>query len=222
MRKQKDLVHNTEWDYLIILDACRYDYFKEVNWLPGELEPVWSEGSATDTWFPNTFDKSINASLVTAHPFFSSVNPKNLDLSVFNSRHYVEKGTSSKKNGVRMGLCPPEHTTDAVLDLDKDKFMVHYCQPHPPFIGTPEIKFPDTEIYDKVKEGTLSLDFVKEAYRGNLIYVLKEVERLIENVDGKVVITSDHGELLGERGLFGHSFLITCKELRVVPWFVCD
>ena len=34
-----------DWDNLIILDACRYDYFKEMNTIDGELRPVLSQGS---------------------------------------------------------------------------------------------------------------------------------------------------------------------------------
>jgi len=34
-----------DWDNLIILDACRYDYFKEYNEISGDLEPVVSKAS---------------------------------------------------------------------------------------------------------------------------------------------------------------------------------
>lgn len=30
LRSQKRLIHETDWDTLIVLDACRYGYFKEV------------------------------------------------------------------------------------------------------------------------------------------------------------------------------------------------
>lgn len=223
MKRQKDLIYNTEWDYLVILDACRYDTFKQVNWLEGDLEPVWTEGSATDAWHPKTFDRPINASLVTAHPFFSSLNPKKLDFSVYNFRHYVSEGISREVEGRRMNYCPPEHTTDRVLELanasDNDNFIVHYCQPHFPALGEPQLLKDEGDITKDLKNGAVSLDFVKKAYKGNLEYVLKEVERLANNLRGRIIVTSDHGELLGENKMFGHPHTVTCPELRVVPWF---
>jgi len=225
MNKQKELIHNTGWDYLIILDACRYDYFQEVNWFSGELQPVWSEGSATDAWFPNTFKKPVDAAMISAHPFFSPVNPKKLDLKVFNPHIYVEEGVGEgiREDGGEMNLVYPEYTTNKALDFIKSedkKAVIHYLQPHAPFLGEPEILQPGRFIYDKVKRGVLSLDFVKEAYKGNLIYVLKEAEKIIEKVsESKVVITADHGELLGEYGFYAHPHIVTCNELRKVPWF---
>jgi hypothetical protein len=58
---------------------------------------------------------------------------------------------------------------------------------------------------------------VKEYYRKDLRLALKEVKRLIESLDGKVVVTSDHGELLGEGG-WGHYIGGKEKELIEVPW----
>lgn len=42
-------VMREEWDYLIILDACRYDYFAAIweNYFDGELEKRVSLGSGT-------------------------------------------------------------------------------------------------------------------------------------------------------------------------------
>jgi hypothetical protein len=37
------------------------------------------------------------------------------------------------------------------------------------------------------------------AYKENLRHVLKNVEDLLEIINGKTVITSDHGNLIGDR-----------------------
>ena len=70
---------------------------------------------------------------------------------------------------------------------------------------------------------------LKEAYRDNLRLVLKHAADLVPMLEGKVVITSDHGEALGEHGLFLHplfrpyfphrSWGLAVAELRIVPWF---
>lgn len=40
---------------------------------------------------------------------------------------------------------------------------------------------------------------MRAVYAENIEYVMEALERLIDSIDGKIVITSDHGELLGER-----------------------
>jgi len=219
MRKQKDLIYNTEWDYLVILDACRYDIFKQVNWLSGDLEPVWTEGSETTSWFSNTFTEPIDTILISPHPFFSPMNPKKLSFVNFKDTHYVERGTRIRERGVVMGLAPPEYTTDEVLKLKPDKAIIHYCQPHFPALGEPKLIYGHSKLHQMVKNGEITQDYMKRAYRGNLEYVLREVERLMDNMDGKFIITADHGELFGEHGMYGHPVYYTAPELRVVPWF---
>jgi len=46
-----------EWDYLIILDACRYDYFSAFwkNYFDGELEKRVSLGSCMLEWCLKSF-----------------------------------------------------------------------------------------------------------------------------------------------------------------------
>ena len=49
--KRNDGTHimDEDWDNLIILDACRYDLFEEVNTIDGTLESRISLGSASIT-----------------------------------------------------------------------------------------------------------------------------------------------------------------------------
>ena len=61
-----------------------------------------------------------------------------------------------------------------------------------------------------------------KAYIINLKLVLEALQILIQNIltndaEAKIVITSDHGELLGENGKFGHG--IEHPVVREVPWF---
>jgi hypothetical protein len=59
-----------------------------------------------------------------------------------------------------------------------------------------------------------------EVYRENLRIVLDYIEEFIESVDGKSVVTADHGELLGDSKLqrYGHPEGVYLPELRIVPW----
>jgi len=59
------------------------------------------------------------------------------------------------------------------------------------------------------KEGVAG---VRNAYRENLELVLNYVKQLVAEIpSGKIIITADHGEWLGEDGRYGHA-------LMEVPW----
>ena len=57
---------------------------------------------------------------------------------------------------------------------------------------------------------------------------MSEIEGLVKALDGRSVITADHGELFNEQplpfgeGLYGHPKKIKTDSLRQVPWFVVD
>lgn len=66
------------------------------------------------------------------------------------------------------------------------------------------------------------------AYRENLEAVLPAVERLLSELDGRTVVTADHGQLFGERLFsipirkYGHPPGLYPEELVKVPWHVFD
>lgn len=114
--------------------------------------------------------------------------------------------------------------------------IIHYFQPHAPYIGeTKLLGYTDTlpfahfdnqeasppcrPIWEGVRSGTLDGDLVKRAYRDNLRLVLSEARKLVDAIPKvPAFITSDHGELLGEDGLWGHHEF-DHKKIREVPWF---
>lgn len=66
----------------------------------------------------------------------------------------------------------------------------------------------------------MDLDQIKEGYVTNLKLVLKEVKKLISKLEGKIVVTADHGEAFGERGEFFHSTVLTSNPVvREVPFW---
>ncbi|KXB04317.1 hypothetical protein AKJ48_03015, partial [candidate division MSBL1 archaeon SCGC-AAA261O19] len=82
-----------EWDNLIILDACRYDYFERIcdNYLSGNLKKVISPGSGTSEWLRRVFDnkKFDDIVYVSANPF---INPRGSNLvEGFNGRECFYK-----------------------------------------------------------------------------------------------------------------------------------
>jgi len=73
-----------------------------------------------------------------------------------------------------------------------------------------------------VREGAVTWDDVRAAYAANLRLVLGHARELAGLLRGRLVITADHGELLGEDGRFGHDPTLTYKELYLVPWMETD
>ena len=59
---------------------------------------------------------------------------------------------------------------------------------------------------------------LRKAYAVNLELVLEQVVELVKYLSGKIVITSDHGELLGERRCFTHTPGSNSRYLLEVPW----
>jgi arylsulfatase A-like enzyme len=107
---------------------------------------------------------------------------------------------------------------------DPDRLLVHYMQPHEPYIAEAlESKEPLDPRWknpiEQLQQGNLDRETVWEAYLDNLRVVLDEVERLLENVDAeRVVITADHGEAFGEYGFYEHPIGCPHPVVKQVPW----
>lgn len=111
---------------------------------------------------------------------------------------------------------------------DFDRMIVHYNQPHHPFIpdpvgaGSNPHKRSDTgrSVWDRLRDREVDADRVWNAYRENLRYVLDRLPNLLGNIDAdKPIITADHGNAIGEHGLYGHPRATTPIDALVkVPW----
>lgn len=62
-------------------------------------------------------------------------------------------------------------------------------------------------------------DQLREFYEDNLCWALDKVERLLDELEGELVITSDHGEAFGEGGEFFHPLGTTNSAVREVPFW---
>lgn len=111
------------------------------------------------------------------------------------------------------------------------RHLVHYHQPHTPFIGPTGQKY-FNELPHKLGwiDGNISIsdEIIQQAYEENVKIILQEVEQLLTHLEGKTVISADHGEVLGERGTpvplkhYGHMSGYYIDELTTVPWFIVE
>lgn len=224
-------VMNEDWDFLIVLDACRYDYFEKLNFFGGELEKRVSLGSSTWEWVENNFSGFYPDTIyVSGNPWVSITWMKDQMEYDFIPFPYIDRVWDY---GYDMNLftVPPESVTRAALK-DKERFpkykmIVHYLQPHHPFIGhwegLEEVLQLSWEkgkgIWELLMDGIIGPEVVQTAYEKNLVVVLWAVSELIEELDGEIVITSDHGNCFGEHGLYGHPKGKRVGPLVEVPWF---
>jgi hypothetical protein len=79
----------------------------------------------------------------------------------------------------------------------------------------------------QVVTGEIGADEIEDVirdYEENLAVVLPYIEGLLTELGGKTVVTSDHGNLLGERTSpipvrdWGHPLSLYAEELVSVPW----
>jgi hypothetical protein len=83
-------------------------------------------------------------------------------------------------------------------------------------------------VWVRLQRGDLSRESVWKAYRENLELVLDSVKTLLEADTGKAVITSDHGNLLGDwvgpipTRAYGHPHNLYTDGLLEVPWLIIE
>lgn len=135
-------IMNEDWDYLIILDACRYDVFEnEIKHRKlakiGKLEYRISRGSDTSTFLLENFKGKYydDVVYVTANPF--------VDMLVKDSFYKVipvwNKGWNEKYNTV-LPSTVYEYALNALRKYPNKRLIIHFMQPHHPFLSLCEIK----------------------------------------------------------------------------------
>jgi len=277
--KGKTNLMEEKWDYLIILDACRYDYFQKVfgNYLRGTLRKARSPASATSEWLKKTFTRRYDDVVyVSANPY---INSRGVDVVGFDARDYFHKIVDVWDFGWNeaVGTVPPEEVNaaaiTATLTHPNKRLIIHYLQPHAPYISLANHAPESVLSPDKLRSGVFLLRnpvirhfwkilsgesrFLEDAlvnkvvwkisrlfgplpslpmndalrlvgrkgllraYEANVRIVLTHVAKLVDRLQGKIVVTSDHGELLGEKNEYYHRPQHYISPLIDVPYLEC-
>lgn len=227
-------VMDEDWDTLILLDACRYDMFAERVPFDGELESRISLGSTSEEFLQQNFSdgKYHDTVYVNANAYL----PR-LGLDKDGTFHAVIDLLEDWDD--ELETAHPETVTQAALDANRQfpnkRLIIHYMQPHIPFTGEFGRELQKSIDYRSVwkplrdDEATVRLDDVWRAYNENLTFVFNYVGELLEALDGRTVISADHGNLVGERSkpfltrrMYGHPWGVYTPELVQVPWHVVE
>ena len=192
----RDLISDNEWDYLFVIDACRYDYFAKYNFIPGKLEKFTSVGSCTSEWIKKTFSEGdwSDVIYISGTPQVSSyMLKKYIGKNPFYSIDDVWKYNWSED----LNTVHPASLNDALLKSIKlhpnKRHIVHYIQPHQPFIGEKRLnekinsyksrgrllgKNNDdgSDLWSLELNGQIDINDVVEAYISNLKLVLLYIQ----------------------------------------------
>jgi len=276
--KEQDLFES-EWDTLILLDACRYDYFKNVyeEYLSGKLQKRKSIASRTGPWLRRNFGEGNHNEIVyvSSTPQINSTGTEvthGFDPSVFHKVVDVwDWGWKDELNTV-LPKTTAKATRNARAKYPGKRIISHFNQPHIPYISLgplSESNPPGIErarrsrgrerpflkgIRHRIGEMLASVfgrrfvaelgrfldirhptvsgaeriarkygnDKLHEAYEDNLRRALESVSSLVTALPGSIIVTADHGELLGDDGTYGHPGWSEHPKLREVPWLEVD
>lgn len=242
-RPNADPVVKTGWDHLVILDACRYDLFEEVykdNPLPGSLDRRTSVQSGTPGFLAENFSDGTFHDIVyvTGNPYVNTDLPEG-------TFHAVESVWKDGWDDDRQTVTPEtmaERTLDLAEQYPDKRVITHFLQPHAPFVGDIRLGNRNTFAireqalgdeaatqrhrtpFEMLEAGEASREEVWEAYHSNLEYAWPAVRHLLKELDGRIAVTSDHGNAMGERAwpfpirVYGHPLGVLIPVLTEVPW----
>lgn len=278
MLNQTELIKNRNWDIIILLDGCRYDYLEEEyeDFLDGNIRKVKSPSFETSSWLWKTFDEKKYEDIVyiSANPY---VNTSGVESERFDARNKFHKIVNAREKGWNENLeTVPPGDMGKITRITRAKFpdkkiISHFMQPHFPFLDIGPLKglrnpdedskieeskslldriFKKITVWNQRKFGArgwyLQFGFAKkvlgkephvveqiaqeygkeklrEFYRNNIRRALEEVKKIVKRVpDRKVIVTSDHGYLLGEDNEYAHMSWSNTSLLYEVPWLVIE
>ncbi|MFC7131487.1 hypothetical protein [Haloferax chudinovii] len=236
----------TDWDVLFVLDACRADLFEEtvpdsgINY--SSYEMVESPASSTPEWTSRLFEGRSFGDVVyiTANPWTARVAPNSFHdrIDVWHDDFDDDVGTVRPEAMIKAAKA-------AIDDYPNKRIVVHLMQPHVPFIGGAEVdegskNNPEQVINEQIKttgkEGSFGrlrygdgdVKKVWSDYKSNLEIALKNIQNITNDIDGRIVLTSDHGNMFGEIAwpfpirVYGHPDGLRSSPLIEVPWAVIE
>jgi len=191
-----------QFDIIFVLDACRYDYFEKVlpeTNLKGELTKFNTGTSTTSEWYIKFWSEPTDFTLISGNPVpfhknskFAHKNFQKSEMSFVDSWQTVNPEKTIK-------MAVPHH-----------KALIHLLPPHLPYVFGQGGKFMENlkggNVYHKVQTWGQKNGFEKlrEYYQEQVLGVLKLIETNLHLFNGKILITADHGELLGEQSQYDH------------------
>lgn len=223
---------------LIVLDDARYDFFARAffKYLDGSLIKVKAPPPHTYGWLPEIFSLP---EFDRIRIFYASLGIKTHDIMIERfvpKNREIEVISIKPRKAKHLMTVLPDEVNETVYQVGlSGRDVIWYAQPHFPWVVDKELSLsimkeamlhdfvPPDLVRNALKRLNISRSRVIKAYYGNLLLVLKYVKKLIGYIKRlnikyeEVVVTSDHGEMLGELGLYMHQDY-DLPQLVIVPW----
>jgi hypothetical protein len=228
--------------------ASEYEFIDKVSsiWSVGSTSKEWLDNTFVTDWE----DEVAGTAMISSNPFTNQIRERPIDYLEYppirdssirrlgdlllpdttllrnNFKHFDAVWEYEESENRKHTTPQPDEVTDRAIwagrNVDADRYIVHYMQPHAPYFANvnsgDELTNLQANPFEALRSGA-SLDTVWNEYLDNLRYVLDSVEILLKNFDAEsVVITADHGELFDDYRLSGHSVGLPFPEVRKVPW----
>ena len=197
----------SEWDYCLVLDACRYDVFSDIydEYLDGTLEKRRSLGSSTPEWAYRTLTDDHDIAYFSGNPFINSLGIPLNELKWGASCDYEWTATDHLTEVVDvwkegwdddLATVPPDNMAEVLrdhsdLDAQTDRTVLHYMQPHAPYLSRGKGR-----KLKQIQKGIRSQEDAEEAKDSGVLGSLSDTIR------PKVEGTLDGSELAQKAGLW--------------------
>lgn len=234
-------IPEADWDSLIVLDACRADAFESVadlEWFD-HYERRVSKASMTKEWMQKNFgDRELGDTVyVTTNPYTVT--------EAGDAFHHIEPLWNTHFDA-DLGTVPPKAVVSeanvVAEEFPEKRLIVHFVQPHHPFIADPYVSTLSQwdvdqlangerpphphDPFEALSMGLLDRERVWKAYTDTLELVLENATTLADSLPGRTVLTADHGNMFGEPGwplplpVYGHPPGLRSPELTETPWAI--
>lgn len=249
-------VMNEDWDNLIILDACRYDAFAARNTIDGDLQRRVSRGSSSLEFIEGNFaDRELHDTVyVTANTYYTAAGSETFHSLITCFDHWDEDRQTIPPAGV-IAEAKAVFDRNPNKRLIAHFMQPHAPYIGPQGQRLREKIEEDVDVrgmslerglnddWDERRDDTEAIqaiqapemdgidvtdEEVRAAYDENLDVVLDQLEELLSALEGKTVITADHGELIGDRvppffrKRYEHPIYLHTPKLCLVPWLVIE
>ena len=241
MKSHSQLLHDFDGT-IIIMDACRALTFLNVYYKLGRQKwlgkydhefSLVSNGGCVNTehWYWTHLDRAQpDTMLIGGHPIGWGLYSK------IEGRLMKDWFGSALPTWKHNTFPEPKHTLEVAASYCGDKrLLVHLIPPHLPFMAPMGKALHDKLNANQVEYGfkgggptsyelmqaygrTGNWEELLACYRESVAYGLMMIEQFVDRLPSPIVITSDHGEMIGENNRYNHDML--CPVIENVPWLV--
>lgn len=216
-----ELILDEDWDILVVLDACRIDTLKETSPFDSEIHAAVTQGPNTGTWYRQNFADMDNDNII-----YLSGNPAAADADVANTFFkfedcYNKYWDDNIKTLNGEGTVDPQKLARTAIYYNKEypdkRIVAHFLQPHTPFVDTPATPSNAKYNHAGIRKGKVSAEEIMKATSECLDYLSDALREIKKYTDGEILITADHGDALGEIGVYGHPPWARIEQVTKVP-----